>query len=261
MKGIDAITIDQARHAATERSFERLSRLAREDAKDLGGEDAAELRGQAVKFEALFMKFMLDSMRKTIHESELFGDPSSVSNNIYKSMLDAEYANLMAEHQSFGLAEMVLKQFGIDSQDELSDKSLLGGSSPLAGRFASPVVGEVTSPFGLRVHPILGELRMHTGIDLAVPVGRKIHSAEAGKVVFAGRKSGYGKLVIVDHQNGFCTYYGHLSDFMVGPGDTVRRGQPIARSGNTGRSTGPHLHFEIRIGGRPVNPEIYVDLR
>ncbi|MED0675346.1 peptidoglycan DD-metalloendopeptidase family protein [Aneurinibacillus thermoaerophilus] len=120
------------------------------------------------------------------------------------------------------------------------------------GHFRMPVVGLLSSRFGMRWG------RMHEGIDIANPVGTPVHTADHGRVVFAGEKSGYGKCMIVDHGNGYRTLYGHLSSFIAKPGDIVVKGEVIAKSGNTGRSTGPHLHFEIRKNGEAVDPLPYL---
>ncbi len=115
--------------------------------------------------------------------------------------------------------------------------------------------GRRTSGFGVRRNPFNHRhSEFHSGIDIACPMKSKIFAARDGRVVFAGFKGGYGNLVVLRHEHGYYSYYGHLSRALVRPGQTVRRGAVIAYSGNTGRTTGPHLHFEIRKGGRPVNP-------
>jgi murein DD-endopeptidase MepM/ murein hydrolase activator NlpD len=127
------------------------------------------------------------------------------------------------------------------------------------GIFASPIPGAaVTSGFGSRVHPVYGDVRMHTGIDFRASTGTPVRAAGAGKVVYAGWRGGYGNTVIIDHGNSLATLYGHLSSISVGVGQTVSRGQVIARAGSTGLSTGPHLHFEVRANGVPVNPMAYL---
>jgi murein DD-endopeptidase MepM/ murein hydrolase activator NlpD len=112
----------------------------------------------------------------------------------------------------------------------------------------------VTSWFGSRIHPTLGYNHFHTGIDLAAFIGTKVYATADGKVSFAGYKSGYGYTVIIDHSYGYKTVYGHNSKLMVKVGAQVKKGQIISLSGNTGTSTGPHLHYEVRIGDKPVNP-------
>ncbi len=124
----------------------------------------------------------------------------------------------------------------------------------------SPVTGEIdeTSPFGVRMDPFLHEPAMHTGIDIRGEVGESVHATAAGKITIAGWDGGYGNMVEIDHGNGLSTRYGHLSQIDVRVGDEVRIGQVIGRIGSTGRSTGPHLHYETRIDGTPVNPEKFL---
>jgi murein DD-endopeptidase MepM/ murein hydrolase activator NlpD len=117
-----------------------------------------------------------------------------------------------------------------------------------------PVEGRLMSPFGVRTDPFSGEGAIHTGVDLAAPMGTPVQAAADGIIVQTDWSSGYGRLIIVDHGNGVQTYYGHLSRFDVVPGQEVRRGDIIGRSGASGRVTSPHLHYEVRMGGTPVNP-------
>src|SRR5579864_6414650 len=117
-----------------------------------------------------------------------------------------------------------------------------------------PVEGRLMSPFGGRTDPFSGEGAIHTGVDLAAPMGTGVRAAADGIVVYAEWRSGYGRLVIIDHGNGLQTYYGHLSHFDVVEGQEVRRGDIIAKSGASGRVTSAHLHYEVRMGGTPVNP-------
>lgn len=120
------------------------------------------------------------------------------------------------------------------------------------GTFKMPTRGSLSSRFGTRWG------RAHEGIDLAAPIGTAVNAADGGVVIWVGTNGSYGKLVKIDHGGGYVTYYGHLSKYFVEKGDKVYKGQKIAAVGNTGRSTGPHLHFEIRKNGTPVNPLNYV---
>jgi len=129
---------------------------------------------------------------------------------------------------------------------------------PFSGRFIRPSSGRISSGFGMRRHPVLGRTRMHNGIDIAAPSGTPIRASASGTVVTATYMRGYGNTVIIDHGQGFSTLYGHCSRLMVRAGQRVGQGQVIAAVGSTGLSTGPHLHFEIRINGRPVNPMGYL---
>ncbi len=124
-----------------------------------------------------------------------------------------------------------------------------------------PVDGEIdlSSPFGVRVDPFLHVAAMHTGLDFRGNVGDPIHATAAGKVTNAGWSGGYGKMVEVDHGNGLATRYGHLSEIDVDVGDTVRIGQIVGRLGSTGRSTGPHVHYETRVDGEAVDPQKFLN--
>ena len=122
----------------------------------------------------------------------------------------------------------------------------------------APGITYLTDTYGTRLHPILKTWIKHEGIDIGTPEGSIVVSAGDGTVTYAGWYSGYGYYISIDHGGGITTAYGHLKTIGVSAGDKVSRGQHIAYSGNTGRSTGPHLHFEVRIGGKSVDPEKYV---
>lgn len=122
------------------------------------------------------------------------------------------------------------------------------------GILAMPSNARTSSPFGWRTHPILGYRRFHSGLDFAASHGSKIRAADSGSVIFAGWYGGYGRTVIIDHGKGMTTLYAHASELYVREGQSVDRGQAIATVGSTGLSTGPHLHFEVRRNGTPVNP-------
>ena len=123
---------------------------------------------------------------------------------------------------------------------------------PLAGEL------EMTSPFGVRIDPFNRQPSMHTGMDFRASIGDPIHATAAGKVVKAGWEGGYGQMVEIDHGEGLSTRYGHMSQIGVVVGQHVRAGQVIGRVGSTGRSTGPHLHYEVRVNGEAVNPEKFL---
>jgi murein DD-endopeptidase MepM/ murein hydrolase activator NlpD len=117
-----------------------------------------------------------------------------------------------------------------------------------------PVEGVIMSSFGSRTDPFSGEGAIHTGVDLQAPMGTPVHAAADGIVVYAEWSGGYGRLVKVDHGNGLQTYYGHMSRLEVVTGQEIRRGDILGLSGSSGRATSPHLHYEVRMGGAPVNP-------
>lgn len=128
------------------------------------------------------------------------------------------------------------------------------GLKPFTGRFSRPVSGRITSGYGMRNHPILRRRRLHAGVDFASPSGTPIRAAADGVVIAASYTRGYGNMVVLDHGGGISTLYGHCSRLYVSGGQRVKRGQTIGAVGSTGLSTGPHLHFEVRVNGRPVNP-------
>ncbi len=139
------------------------------------------------------------------------------------------------------------------------DLLILPGAKPEFGyedrlnrKFIQPVPGRISSPFGTRWG------KMHEGVDYPVRTGTSVRAAGDGKVVYSGWARGYGQTIIIEHQKGLRTLYAHNSELLVHSGAWVRRGRIIARSGNTGQTTGPNLHFEVQINGRPVNPLNYL---
>ncbi len=153
-------------------------------------------------------------------------------------------------------------------QDQLEAESeeirslLAGGSSgPLptgGGQLLWPTAGAVTSGYGYRTHPIFGDRRLHTGIDIGAGYGSPVVAADTGTVTYSGVMSGYGNVIILDHGGGLATTYNHLSEQYVSAGSTVQRGTTIGAVGCTGYCTGPNLHFEVRVNGSPVDPMPYL---
>jgi murein DD-endopeptidase MepM/ murein hydrolase activator NlpD len=121
-----------------------------------------------------------------------------------------------------------------------------------------PIDTRQTSSFGMRMHPIHNEERMHKGLDFAGPYGTRVNSAAAGRVTFSGELSGFGNIVIIEHREGFETAYAHLSQLNVEVGDRIGAGYKIGEVGSSGMSTGPHLHFEVRVNGKQVDPADYL---
>lgn len=144
-------------------------------------------------------------------------------------------------------------------------RNSLNGSSPIRPgnlrEFAPslwPVQGRLTSFYGQRLDPFNGMGSFHSGIDISVPLGTPVVATAGGQVKYADLSGGYGRLVVIDHGNGLETYYGHLSRFNVIPGQRIARGEIVAYSGRSGRATSPHLHYEVRLSGSPVNPYPYL---
>jgi len=186
---------------------------------------------------------------------------NEISDEISGEAFGAEGADLA---RWLGDADAWRSESSVDAAGSGRVAGLISGSAsvegaavlgPAAVLTASPVDGETTSEFGQRTDPIEGTQRFHAGIDIAAPSGAPVRSAGAGVVVRAGSASGYGNLVIVAHGDGLQTRYAHLSRIHVAPGQVVAAGERVGRVGQSGRATGPHLHFEVRQDGEPVDPK------
>lgn len=165
---------------------------------------------------------------------------------------------LKSDRKALEAAEAQLAQ---DSQSitQLIRQKIPGGMAYRGtGQMIFPCAGEITSSFGWRTHPILGYQRFHSGLDIGADYGTVIYAADGGTVIFAGWYGGYGNAVIIDHGGGITTLYGHTSELYVQEGQTVQKGQAIAAVGSSGLSTGPHVHFEVRENGDPVDPMAYL---
>lgn len=162
-----------------------------------------------------------------------------------RSALEAAEAQLVRDSEQ--IANLIRQRLAAQS-----------GAVRGTGRFVFPANARISSGFGNRVHPILGYSRFHGGVDFAGPQGTAIYAADSGQVIFAGWYGGYGQAVIIDHGGGLTTLYAHASRLFVREGQAVQQGQSIAAIGSTGLSTGPHLHFEVRQNGNPVNPMGYL---
>jgi murein DD-endopeptidase MepM/ murein hydrolase activator NlpD len=176
---------------------------------------------------------------------------------------EAVSGELEASYERLGSIEEQREQYDRESANLQSESYAIAaflrgeGSGPakVSPRgMVWPVNGPVTSGYGWREHPVLGGRRFHTGIDIGVPSGTPIASAGAGTVVFAGLKNGYGNTVIIDHGGGIATLYAHQSQIGSTVGNAVEQGQTVGFVGCTGYCTGPHLHFEVRVNGDPVDP-------
>lgn len=164
-----------------------------------------------------------------------------------KAKLDAEYEELQRNSQE--ITAMIQR---------MEEEGRLAAQAHGSGQFMWPVNGEITSPFGWRVHPIWGTQIFHAGLDIGADYGEPVHAADSGTVVYAGWMGGYGNAVMIDHGGGLVTLYGHNSSITVGEGQQVGKGETIALAGSTGNSTGPHCHFEVRVHGEVTSPLQYL---
>ena len=206
-------------------------------------------------------------------QSSMFGDEDTDSGFAQGPLGDAMYSELslaLTRSGGLGLAESMLGSL-VRQADQSGGEptAIMSPTGPLAltpptlaldratpaFTMASPMrANAVTSAFGWRQDPFTGGSKFHRGTDIAMPVGQEVPVAQAGRVVFAGEQGSYGLTVLVEHAGGFSTRYAHLSQATVAAGDQVVAGQTIAKSGVSGRSTGPHLHFEVLEDGRSVDP-------
>ncbi|SHJ93268.1 M23 family metallopeptidase [Paramaledivibacter caminithermalis] len=201
---------------------------------------------------------------KEYEENIAFETEYEDTNVLYKGEYRVKKAGEKGERQ---VKARIVKENGIETNRDILEENIIknpitkvvlkGTKNPPpkigTGKLAKPTSrGVLTSPFGMRWG------RRHSGIDIGIPIGTDVKAADGGKVIFSGTKGGYGKCIIIDHGANVQTLYAHNSKLLVKKGTKVFKGQTIAKSGNTGRSTGPHLHFEVRKNGTPVNPAKYV---
>jgi murein DD-endopeptidase MepM/ murein hydrolase activator NlpD len=194
-------------------------------------------------------------LRQIVQASGAFKGGDSAGAGVREDLFVNALADAVARAGGIGLGDQLVRSFsgGPGPGPGLGHGP---GAGPVPGpRFgALPVAGPVTSRFGERTDPFTGARARHSGLDVGAPEGTPIHTPAAGIVRTAGPRGGYGNAVEIDHGDGLTTLYAHASELLVAPGEAVQAGQEIARVGSTGRSTGAHLHFEVRMAGRPVDP-------
>lgn len=173
----------------------------------------------------------------------------------YKSYDNADVLIKTAKRLDILSKQLVVQSKSFDEVvDLVKNKEKMLACIPAIQPIALNELTRFGSPFGYRIHPIYGTLKMHTGVDLTAPLGTEIHAAGDGVVVRADWAGGYGNCVRINHGYGYLTLYGHMKKFIVRPGQKVKRGDVIGYVGSTGLSTAPHCHYEVRINGKPVNP-------
>jgi murein DD-endopeptidase MepM/ murein hydrolase activator NlpD len=216
--------------------------------------DAASLRRKSPEeagraFEGFLVQMLAKEMRRTVPEG-LFG---SQAMEIFAGVLDEEIAKRATEGAGLGLAKQIAAQISA-MQPGLALPEATLSIGPL-GHARLPVRGgRVSSAFGMRADPMHGRKQVHKGLDIAAPRGAEVRPVAAGTVVSVGERGGYGLTVEVDHGEGWTTLYAHCDSAGVTVGQRVTAEQTIATVGSTGRSTGPHLHLEVRQQGRSVDP-------
>jgi murein DD-endopeptidase MepM/ murein hydrolase activator NlpD len=260
-----ALTIASPRDRALTRIHELQQQIRQQDARLVGVRQEAErerdalalklgqLQAQSTRLNALGVRLAQVGKLETAEFS--FDQPppvggveeSGATAYALPPALEASIDQLAGQFDSQQAQLSALQSLLLDARIESSLKPT-----------GMPVQGYISSYFGARPDPFDGHVARHTGIDIAVPKGTPVQAVAAGMVTFAGVRRGYGKVIEIDHGNGYMTRYAHNSALLAHPGQRVHVGQVISDAGSTGRSTGAHLHFEVWRGGRVVNPLAYV---
>lgn len=175
------------------------------------------------------------------------GGPAPTSD---AAVLKLDEQSLFRHFRSLDRKSISLREELRKLQEYYKDRNILLAATPSV----MPVRGYPSDRYGMRRDPFTGERDFHPGLDISAPIGNKVVATADGTVSFSGRKIGYGKVVIVDHRFGISTRYGHLARLVAEPGHRVRKGDIIGYVGQTGRATGPHVHYEVRLNGRPLDP-------
>lgn len=208
----------------------------------------------------------IEEKKKTLEEEKGVLDQRRAELQTQQDALKSEKANLdsMASKLNSKESELLNKIKQIEEEELAIQRSIIANGSHSAiskytgGKLGYPTpTTTVSSPYGYRIHPIYGTRKLHTGTDFPVATGTPIYAAADGRVITSSYYGGYGNCVIIDHGGGMTTLYAHNSSLLVSVGQSVKRGQQIAKAGSTGNSTGPHCHFEVRINGATTNPANY----
>lgn len=201
-------------------------------------------------------KHQVNTSKEEKEKAAIILENTRVMKNTYTSQLTDQEKQIQSEIDAY---QTQLNQLEAEIQ-AITANSLIINPNYIGGEMLWPVPGytKLSSTFKMRVHPITGVYKLHTGIDIPAPIGTNFLAANEGIVVKASYNSAYGNMVMVDHGGGVSTLYAHGDEIMVTLGQTVKKGDVVLKTGNTGNSTGPHAHFEVRINGTPVDPLLYV---
>jgi murein DD-endopeptidase MepM/ murein hydrolase activator NlpD len=219
-----------------------------------GAGDEARLRDAARALESMLLRQVIDA-------AGVFKGGEGPGSAVREGLFSSTLADAVAQSGGLGLADQIVRSLGGTGEagpGALAPPSPLPGPAAAAARTpaVAPLAADarLTSRFGVRTDPFTGLPATHRGEDYGAPEGTPIVAAAPGRVVAAGPRGGYGNAVEIDHGNGLVTLYAHAAELSVRAGDSVDAGQEIATVGETGRATGPHLHFEVRLEGRAVDP-------
>lgn len=246
-------------------SIEFISRLAKSDMELIEKLKETRMQQKSEKEELERLIKEKKEVLKRIVDKKKRLEYMSLTRQEKKRQLDAVYAskkealsNIRYNKELYERLENELEALSKKLALEIRKLQEQQRNRVYSGKLIWPVNGTVTSYFGMRLHPILGTYRMHNGIDIAAPAGTPVRAAQSGTVLMAGPLGGYGNCIIIDHGGGLSTLYAHLSTIKVYEGQQVTIGSVIGTVGSTGLSTGPHLHFEVRLNGEPQNPLKYL---
>lgn len=201
-------------------------------------------------------KHQVNTSKEEKEKAAIILENTRVMKNTYTSQLTDQEKQIQSEIDAY---QTQLNQLEAEIQ-AITANSLIINPNYIGGEMLWPVPGytKLSSTFKMGVHPITGVYKLHTGIDIPAPIGTNFLAANEGIVVKASYNTAYGNMVMVDHGGGVSTLYAHGDKIMVTLGQTVKKGDVVLQTGNTGNSTGPHAHFEVRINGTPVDPLPYV---
>jgi murein DD-endopeptidase MepM/ murein hydrolase activator NlpD len=237
---------------------QQLQQVYRADQKLLVGLKAENDRLADQKEQIQFQVAQIEQLRSQLQQQQVAFSTEAAQQEELVGKISAdrqamEAAEAQLQRDSDNVTAMIRQRLAYVAPSAPNDILIHG-----TGRLSMPINAPITSNFGYRIHPILGTRRLHAGTDFGADTGTPIRAAESGTVVHAGWQGGYGNTVIIDHGQGMTTLYAHCSQLYVRDGQAVQKGEAVAAVGSTGMSTGPHLHFEVRINGEPQNPLAFV---
>jgi murein DD-endopeptidase MepM/ murein hydrolase activator NlpD len=252
------------------RSADQLQSRAQALSNTAAKDTPAAVKKVSQEFESLFVAYLLKTMRETIEEAGS-EENSGFGKGIYTELFDQELSRNIARQGALGISDLIVKGFNREvaptKPGSLPEPG--PGASTIAPAptetstadptgsdldFGRPLPGPVSSSYGWRKDPFTRLEKFHQGVDFQAPAGSEVRAASEGEVVFAGYDSGYGNTIVLQHPQGFQTRYAHLGTVSVKAGESVSSRQVLGVVGNTGHSTGPHLHFEVSRWGEKVNP-------
>ncbi len=231
-----------------------ISEISKADEELLQTVDAEKKYNKKLKETLETKKAILTASRETREKNAIsLTNMSVIKNNKIEQLSEEELALQQSIEEYQNQITEIEKEIRILAIANVSEK-YVGGTMA----WPTPGYTRITSQFGMRTHPITGIYKLHTGVDLGAPYGSNFIAANDGLVTYAGYNAAYGNMVIIDHGGGVTTLYAHGSEILVNVGDMIYQGTPVLKVGSTGYSTGPHAHFEVRIGGEYVQPLDYI---